>query len=163
KAHELFNREAQLLSKLNHPQIVKVLDHFVENGRSYQLLEYLNGQDLRQHVRQNGVRREDEVLAWGIQMAEILKYLHEQDPPIVHRDVTPDNFVLRQDGSIVLIDFGAANEFVGNATGTLVGKQAFISPEQFRGKSVTASDIYALGGTLHFLLTGEDPEALSTS
>ena len=63
----------------------------------------------------------------------------------------------------MLIDFGAANEFVGTATGTLVGKQAYISPEQLRGKASTSSDIYALGGTLYFLLTGTDPEALSAS
>jgi serine/threonine-protein kinase len=96
-------------------------------------------------------------------MAEILNYLHTQDPPIIHRDLTPDNVVRREDNDVVLIDFGAANEFVGTATGTLVGKQAYISPEQLRGKATTSSDIYALGGTVHFLLTGKDPEALSAS
>jgi serine/threonine-protein kinase len=96
-------------------------------------------------------------------MATILKYLHEQDPPLVHRDFTPDNLVLCEDGSIVVIDFGAANEFIGNATGTFVGKHAFIAPEQFRGKACVQSDIYAFGCTLHYLLTGKEPEALSTS
>src|ERR1700736_4000745 len=96
-------------------------------------------------------------------MATILKYLHEQDPPLLHRDFTPDNLVLCEDGSIVVIDFGAANEFIGSATGTFVGKHAFIAPEQFRGKACVQSDIYAFGCTLHFLLTGQEPEALSTS
>jgi serine/threonine-protein kinase len=163
KAAELFDREARTLMKLDHPNIVHVLDHFVEQGRNYMMLEYANGQDLRQHVKQNGAARPESVIEWMIQITGILKYLHEQDPPIIHRDVTPDNLVLRKDGNIMMIDFGAANEFLGTATGTFVGKQAYISPEQFRGKAVVQSDIYSFGGTVHFLLTGEDPLALSTS
>ncbi len=65
--------------------------------------------------------------------------------PIVHRDLTPDNLVVRNDGALVLIDFGAANQFVGSATGTVVGKQACIAPEQLRGKTVPESDLYSLG------------------
>jgi tRNA A-37 threonylcarbamoyl transferase component Bud32 len=163
KAAELFDREARTLMKLDHPNIVHVLDHFVEQGRNYMMLEYANGQDLRQHVKQNGAARPESVIEWMIQITGILKYLHEQDPPIIHRDVTPDNLVLRKDGNIMMIDFGAANEFLGTATGTFVGKQAYISPEQFRGKAVVQSDIYSFGSTVHFLLTGEDPLALSTS
>ncbi len=163
KADELFNREARLLIKLQHPCIARVLDHFAEQGRNYLLLEYINGQDLRQLVKQHGPQPEDTVLAWALQVAGILRYLHGQDPPVIHRDLTPDNLVLREDGKLKLIDFGAANEFVGTATGTLVGKQSYIAPEQFRGKAVTGSDIYAAGCTIHFLLTGQDPEALSVS
>lgn len=163
KAKELFKREAELLSKLSHPSIVRVLDFFVDSGRSYLLLEYVAGQDLRQLVRQNGVPSEATVIDWAIQIANIMKHLHEQDPAIIHRDLTPDNLVLRDDGTIVLIDFGAANEFISKATGTFVGKQSFIAPEQFRGKAVIQSDIYAFGCTLFFLLTGREPEALSTS
>ena len=69
----------------------------------------------------------------------------------------------KKDGTIALIDFGAANFFLGTATGTMIGKQAYIAPEQLRGKARPASDLYAFGGTLHFLLTGEDPEPLSPS
>ncbi len=163
KAREMFEREATLLMKLNHPNIVKVMDHFVDNGRSYLMLEYVNGQDMRQFIRQNGPQKEHLVLEWAISIANILKHLHEQDPPVIHRDLTPDNLVLRSDGQIVLIDFGAANEFIGTATGTFVGKQSFIAPEQFRGKASTHSDIYAFGCTLYFMLTGKEPEALSTS
>lgn len=163
KAREMFDREATLLMKLNHANIVKVLDHFVDGGRNYLMLEYVNGQDLRQFVKQNGPQKEHVVIEWAISVANILKHLHEQDPPIIHRDLTPDNLVLRSDGQIVLIDFGAANEFIGNATGTFVGKQSFIAPEQFRGKASIQSDIYAFGCTLHCLLTGQEPEALSTS
>lgn len=163
KAREMFAREANLLIKLQHPNIVPVLDYFVENSRSYLLLDYISGQDLRQYVKQNGRVREGLVLQWAHQIAVIIDYLHKQEPPVIHRDLTPDNLVLRPDGTIVAIDFGAANEFIGNATGTFVGKQSYIAPEQFRGKASLQSDIYAFGGTLYYLLTGEDPEALSQS
>lgn len=163
KAKELFEREAALLMKLKHPGIVSVRDYFADQERNYLLLDYLNGQDLKQLVRQNGPRSETEALSWAIQIASIMKYLHEQDPPIIHRDLTPDNLVLTEDGSVVVIDFGAANEFIGKATGTLVGKQAYIAPEQFRGKAQPESDIYAFGCTLFYVLTGQEPEALSTS
>lgn len=163
KAKELFKREASLLMKLDHPAIARVMDHLVENGRDYMLLEYVPGMSLRQHVRQNGPAEEKQVIAWARELASTLIYLHELSPPVVHRDLTPDNVVLRKDGTLILIDFGAANEYVGQATGTLIGKQSYISPEQFRGKAEPSSDIYALGGTLNFLLTAEDPEPLSPS
>jgi tRNA A-37 threonylcarbamoyl transferase component Bud32 len=163
KAKELFTREATILQRLSHPKIAKVLDYFVEDGRDYLVLEFVPGHTLRQLVRQNGAMKEEEVLKHARQVAEILEYLHAQTPPVIHRDITPDNLVLREDGAIVIIDFGAANQVLGSATGTLIGKQAYISPEQFRGRSEAQSDIYALGGSMHFMLTGQDPEALSAS
>jgi tRNA A-37 threonylcarbamoyl transferase component Bud32 len=163
KAMELFAREAQFLIRLDHDQIAKVFDHFHEEGRHYLLLEYVRGQDLRQLVKQNGPQPTTHVVKWAHEIAGILNYLHEQAPPIIHRDLTPENIVLNENGSVKLIDFGAANEFVGTATGTLVGKQAYMAPEQLRGKASTLSDIYALGGTLHYLLTAKDPEPLSES
>lgn len=163
KASELFAREAELLTKIDHPNIVKVLSYFVEDGRNYLLMDYIPGQDLRQFTKQNGAQRETVVVDWGIQIINIVKYLHELDPPIIHRDLTPDNLVLRDDGNIILIDFGAANEFISKGTGTFVGKQSFIAPEQFRGKAVLQSDIYAFGCTLFYLLTGKEPEALECS
>lgn len=163
KAEEMFIREAELLLQLDHPNISKVYNHFVEDGRNYLLLEYVNGQDLRQHVKQNGPQSELQVLQWADHICDILEYLHSQNPPVIHRDLTPDNLVLRNDGKVKLIDFGAANQFVGTATGTLVGKQAYISPEQLRGKADLQSDLYSLGGTLYFLLTGRDPTPLAES
>lgn len=163
KARELFRREARVLMALDHPRIAKVLDYFQENGRDYLLLEYIPGITLREYVRRHGTQSEEKVIAWTKAIAEILKYLHEQDPPVIHRDLTPDNLMITPSGEIVLIDFGAANQLIGTATGTIVGKQYYISPEQFRGKSIPASDIYSLGGTLNFLLTGKDPEALACS
>jgi tRNA A-37 threonylcarbamoyl transferase component Bud32 len=163
KAEEHFNREAQLLIQLDHRHIAKVLDHFVEDGRNYLIIEYINGQDLRQYIKQNGAQKESIVLQWAVQIASIIKHLHSQTPPIIHRDLTPDNLVLQNDGTVILIDFGAANHFVGTATGTLVGKQAYIAPEQLRGKSNLASDLYSFAGTLNFLLTGQDPLPLSVA
>lgn len=163
KARELFEREAQLLMKVDHQSIVKILDCFVEGGRNYMLLEHANGTDLRQLVKQNGPQKESDVLEWAIQIANALKYLHDREQPIIHRDLTPDNIVLRNDGQITIVDFGAANEFIGNATGTFVGKHSYIAPEQLRGKATVHSDIYAFGCTLFYLLSGKEPEALSPS
>lgn len=163
KAAELFQREATLLSKLSHPQIARVRDSFVEDDRTYILLDYVPGTDLRQLVQQKGRQPASKVLNWAEQLVQVLTYLHSQDPPVIHRDLTPDNIVLTAEEKIVLIDFGAANEYIGTATGTLVGKQSFIAPEQFRGDTTTRSDIYAFGATLYFLLTACDPEPLSPS
>ncbi|CAN5421138.1 hypothetical protein BH11CYA1_BH11CYA1_09050 [soil metagenome] len=163
KAREMFDREAQLLMKVDHPGIVHVLDCFVELDRNYMILEYVNGTDLWQLVRQNGPQREADVLEWAVQLATTLKVLHDREQPIIHRDVTPDNIILRNDGKVVLVDFGAANEFIGTATGTFVGKHSFIAPEQLRGKATIHSDIYAFGCTLYFLLVGSEPEAFATS
>ena len=163
KASELFDREAKILIRLEHPNVVKVIDTFIEFERNYLVLEYANGADLRLLVKQNGLQNEADVLDWAIQIANTLRYLHEREIPVIHRDLTPDNIVLKNDGQIMIVDFGAANEFIGNATGTFVGKHAYIAPEQLRGKATTQSDIYAFGGTLFYLLTGEEPEALSSS
>ncbi len=156
-------REFKTLTSLKHQNITAVRDYFVENNRNYLMLNYVNGQDLRQLVKQHGPRSENEVREWGITLASVLTYLHNHEPPILHRDFTPDNVVLQNDGQLVVIDFGAANEFIGQATGTLIGKQAYIAPEQLRGKAQPSSDIYALGASLFFLLTGRDPKPLAVA
>jgi tRNA A-37 threonylcarbamoyl transferase component Bud32 len=163
KARRMFEREATILMKLSHPRLARVLDYFVEAGRTYLLLDYIPGTDLRQIVLQKGTQVERTVVSWARQIAEILAYLHEQEPPVIHRDLTPDNILLNAADQLMLIDFGAANEFVGTATGTLVGKESFIAPEQFRGDTVPASDIYSLGATMFYLLTAQEPQPLSQS
>jgi predicted Ser/Thr protein kinase len=162
-AERALQREAEILSQLQHPNIVQVLDNFAEGGQHYLLLQHVTGQDLRQLVRQNGPQPQDKVLDWAVQIASALEYLHTWDPPIIHRDLTPENIVLKNDGTIVIIDFGASNQFLATMTGTIVGKQAYMAPEQLQGHANTQSDIYAFGGTLHFLLTGKDPVPLSQS
>jgi tRNA A-37 threonylcarbamoyl transferase component Bud32 len=163
QSYNLLKREAEMLARLSHEQIARVFDHFIDNQRHYIVVEYLSGSDLRRLVKENGAQPQSLVIEWGIQMAEILAYLHEQEESILHRDFTPDNMILKTDGTIAIIDFGAANFFLGTATGTMIGKQAYIAPEQLRGKANPQSDLYALGGSLFFLLTGEDPEPLAVS
>lgn len=163
KAKELFSREATILQKLQHPKLARLIDSFVERGRDYLVLQFIAGENLRQIVKRHGTQSEQTTLKVALQCAEMLQYLHSQEPPVIHRDLTPDNVILKDNEDVFIIDFGAANEFVGAATGTMVGKQCYIAPEQFRGKASPQSDLYALGGTLYFLLTGQDPEALTAS
>lgn len=163
EAIRLFDREANLLSTLNHPQIAHVMDHFVDSGRHYLVVEYIQGQDLRKYVRQHGPASESKAVSWGRQIASIIAYLHNQPTPIIHRDISPDNLIVDENDLIHLIDFGASNLFLGTATGTMIGKQAYMSAEQLRGKATTKSDLYGFGCTLNYLLTGKDPEALTVS
>jgi serine/threonine protein kinase len=161
KALAMFAREAAILATLKHERIAQVMDYFIEGGRHYIVLEHIEGIDLRRFVREQGPQPAEIVCRWLSEMASILIYLHAHEPPVVHRDVTPDNIVLARDGHVSLIDFGAANNLVGTATGTLVGKQSYISPEQFRGKAGPQSDLYSLGATVYFALCGADPEPLT--
>lgn len=163
KAYEHFEREAILLAGLNHPQIAKVHDYFIENGRQYMVLQRISGANLRSYIRDRGAVSLRQAYKWADELLTIVAYLHHQSPPIVHRDLTPENLVLDMRGSLVLIDFGSANEFVGTVTGTLVGKPSYISPEQFSGQAKPLSDLYAVGAVLAFMLTGKDPEPLTVS
>jgi tRNA A-37 threonylcarbamoyl transferase component Bud32 len=160
KATQQFQREATILAKLNHAQIATVYDYFVESGRNYLRLEYIAGANMRQYVKENHGQSEAVTQNWTEQLAAILIYLHDLTPPVVHRDLSPDNVVVRPDGKLVLIDFGAANEFIGAATGTLVGKHAYMAPEQIRGNAEPISDIYSLGACAYFALSGRDPEPI---
>jgi serine/threonine-protein kinase len=163
KAQSMFLREAHLLLKLEHPRIVRVHEHFTEEERHYLLLDYISGQNIRQIVNLQGAYHQLDVIDYAKQLCDVLQFLHSQEPVILHRDLTPDNLVVDSDGKLMLIDFGAANELIGTATGTLVGKQCYISPEQFRGHPNESSDLYALGASLYFMLTGHDPEPLTQS
>ncbi len=163
KAMELFAREAQFLIRLEHDQIAKVFDHFHEEGRHYLLLEYVRGQDLRQLVKQNGPQPTAHVVNWAHEIAGILKYLHEQTPPIIHRDLTPENIVLSENGSVKLIDFGLQTNLSVQLLVPLSANRPTSHQSSCAAKASTLSDIYALGGTLHYLLTAKDPEPLSES
>lgn len=163
KSLENFENEAHMLQQLDSPLIVKLFGFFVEDHRGYLVLEHIDGINLREHVAQNGPLKEKDVLHYGVLMCDVLTQLHSQNPPIVHRDFTPDNIILSGDKSIKVIDFMVAQRNDPSATGTVVGKHAYLPPEQFRGKATPQSDVYALGCSLYYLLTGEEPEPLSTS
>jgi hypothetical protein len=157
-------RESRIIRSLDHPQIVRCLDTFFEGRRAYLVLNYIDGKTLSKVVEEKGKLSEDECISLAVQMCDILQYLHERQPPVVHRDFTPDNLMLRTDGKLELIDFNVAKQLESaSATHTVVGKHAYIPPEQFRGDATTQSDIYALGCTMFRLLTGEDPEPISVS
>jgi serine/threonine protein kinase len=163
KYRQSLQREYSILRKLEHPMLASVIDSF-EDGRSNNLvLEHIAGEDLRSYVNRRGARQEKIVIAWAREICQFMQYLHNQEPPILHRDLTPDNIMLDDKGQIRIVDFGAAHQFMEGVTGTLIGKQCYIAPEQLRGKANIQSDIYSFGCTLYFLLTGKDPKALSQS
>ncbi len=162
KARQMFEKEAAILLKLEHRQIVKVVQFFNESDRSYILLEYAEGKTLRQIIAEDGPQPEERVIRIAKSLCLPLEYLHAQNLPIVHKAISPENIVL-QEGTSIIIDFRAANEFLGTVTSTMVGKQAYVAPEQFAGRAATASDLYSVGATLYFLLTGIDPSPLTCS
>ncbi len=163
QALERFENEAAMLKRLEHKQIVKLLDFFVEDHRGYLVLEHIDGVSLRMLVEREGPPTSKQVAELARQMCDILQYLHSLSPPVVHRDFTPDNLILGRDGVLKLIDFNVAQQRESTTTGTVVGKHAYLPPEQFRGKPTPQSDMYAFGATLFYLLTGQDPEPLTKS
>ncbi|MBX9722817.1 MAG: serine/threonine protein kinase, partial [Candidatus Obscuribacterales bacterium] len=160
---KLLKREYDLLSRLDHPGIAKVLDTFTVEKSTFLVIEHRLGTDLRETVQEHGPRSEALTLAWAQQLCEIMIHLHSQAPVILHRDLTPDNVIAGEDGQLRLIDFGAAREFLEGITGTMIGKHCYVAPEQLRGDATQRSDIYSFACTLYFLLTGRDPVALSQS
>lgn len=158
-AVESFSREANLLVQLNHTGIPKIYDFFTESIRSYLVMEYIEGDDLENVLEKTeGMLKEDTVLDWAIQVCDVLVYLHSQNPPIVFRDLKPSNIMLRKDSNrICLIDFGIAKAFEAGQKGTMIGTEGYSPPEQYRGEATPRGDVYALGATLHHLLTKRDP------
>jgi serine/threonine-protein kinase len=157
KAQELFEREARILSGLSHPGIPKFLDFFIEAGKKYLAMEMIHGKDMEKRVLSQGVVQPEQAIAWMIEVCDVLSYLHRQTPPIIHRDIKPANLMVRhKDNQVILLDFGAVKE-IGTPPGTCIGAEGYSSPEQDRGTPVTQSDLYAIGTTLIFLLTGKNP------
>jgi serine/threonine protein kinase len=165
KTIERFEKEARLLKQLDHHKIVKLLDFFVEDHRAYLVLEHLDGKNLRDLVKHSGRRSEKETVSLALQMCEILRYLHNQDPVIIHRDFTPDNLILGNDGQLRLIDFNVAQSLdnAATTTGTVVGKPSYLAPEQFQGEPTALSDLYSMGASLHYILTATDPVPIAQS
>ncbi|MDB9514843.1 protein kinase [Kamptonema animale CS-326] len=158
KAQELFEREARTLKALHHPGIPQFFDFFVEGGKKYLAMEMLHGQDLEKRIYQRGPVTPQQAIEWMIQTCEVLDYIHSQQPPIVHRDIKPANLLVRhRDNGIAVIDFGAVKE-IGTPPGTRIGVEGYTAPEQDRGQPLSQSDLYAIGPTLIFLLTGESPQ-----
>jgi tRNA A-37 threonylcarbamoyl transferase component Bud32 len=160
---KILQREYDLLSKLDHPGIAKVATSFSVDKSTFLIIEHRPGSDLRAIVKEHGARSEGLTISWAEQLCQIMIFLHHRETSILHRDLTPDNIIIGEDGQLRLIDFGAAREFLEGITGTMIGKQCYVAPEQLRGEATTQSDIFSFGCTLYFVLTGRDPKALSQS
>ncbi len=159
-----FKKEAEILHDLRHPNLPVVKDYFIENGRYYLVMDFIDGKDLETVIQGYfpvGVP-EDKVLEWSKQILDALDYLHSLSPPVVYRDLKPANIMIKNgDGKIMLIDFGIARRVLPDSqtTKTSIGTPVFSAEELFYGKPVPASDIYSLGATMHCLLAGEMPLA----
>ncbi len=162
-ALNMVQREARIIQSLNSEFIVRYYDLFVEDCRAYLVREFVDGMSLSEMVRQSGPFSQSHVYELGLCLCDILDQLHNQQPPIVHRDFTPDNVLLSSSGMLKLIDFDIAQVEEGVRTNQVVGKPSYLSPEQFQGISTTQSDIYSLGCTLFFLSTGKPPLPISVS
>lgn len=155
-----FQQEARLLTSLNHPNIPRVIDTFEEMGKHFLVMEYVDGHTLEQELEQRGQPFDEAtVLGWLGQLCSALGYLHGHNPPIIFRDLKTSNIMLDANGKIQLIDFGIARRFTpGKQTDTnKLGTEGYAAPEQYgKGQTDARSDIYALGVTMHRLLTGFD-------
>ena len=154
-----FEREANILATLDHPAVPEIFDYFSEENRSFLVMEFISGRSLEELMEEkDDFLPSTEVLGWALQISEVLAFLHDQKPdPIIFRDLKPSNIMLDLHNRIRLIDFGIAKVFQTGERGTMIGTEGYSPPEQYRGDAGPASDVYALGATLHALLTNQDP------
>ncbi|PDW02859.1 hypothetical protein CJ255_11670 [Candidatus Viridilinea mediisalina] len=151
-----FYTEAQLLQSLSHPRIPRVYSYFRDEGRHYLTMDFIYGEDLQELVERKGRLDERQVLLWADQLCSVLTYLHSKG--LIYRDMKPSNVMIeRASGAVKLVDFGITTLFRGSERGSQVGTPGYAPPEQYQGLATPQSDIYALGATLHHLLTGRDP------
>ncbi len=165
KAISDFKRESMLLTSLEHSSIPTIYDYFYDEreARFYLVMKYISGGDLSARLKAAPEGRLDEksVVEWGVQISDVLAYLHERQPPIVYRDLKPANIMI--DGNserVMLIDFGIARWINKEEKGvTAVGTMGYAPPELFSGNVEPRSDVYSLGSTMFHLLTGADPQS----
>lgn len=164
EAESNFRREAQLLAKVSHPRIPDIHEYFTENGRYYLVMEWVEGENLEQKLAQHGRPLDErQVIEYALQTCEVLEYLASQNPPVIHRDIKPANLIVDTTGQVHLVDFGIARAKPahGPSAGkdsSVWGTQGYAAPEQFVGLTEARSDVYALGATMHHLLTGTEPQ-----
>jgi serine/threonine protein kinase len=168
---KLFEREALTLKNLNHHAIPQYLDYFdveAANIRGFALVQtYINAPSLETIIKSGRKFSEPEIIELADQLLTILSYLHEQIPPVIHRDIKPSNILLTNRsshsvGDVYVVDFGSVQTVASKEDGTItiVGTYGYIPLEQFGGQTTTASDLYSLGMTLIYLITGTHPAAL---
>ncbi len=158
-----FKQEALILARLRHPALPRVIHHFSFEGQQYLVMDFVEGEDLWEIIKRRGQPLDERTaLTYLVQVCLAVNYLHQQRPPIIHRDIKPQNIKITPAGQPVLVDFGIARQVTGDGEHTQTGAQAatagFSPPEQYSGSGTTpASDIYALGATLYAILTGKKP------
>lgn len=158
---ELAEREARVLASLDHPLLPKYVEHFEEGGALYLVMEKIDGESLAALRKRGAAFDERDVWRFLRDAGDALDYLHRRAPPLIHRDVKPTNVIRRPDGSFALVDFGAVREKLRPEGGsTVVGTFGYMAPEQFQGRALAASDVYAAGATALAMLTGHEPESL---
>lgn len=160
-AQERFISEVQVMLTLRHPNIPRVITSFIHGNSFYFVLELVRGIDLSQTLKEEGNPGLDpgEVVGWGLQVLSALDYLHTKvNPPVVHRDIKPSNLLLdTETGRVYLIDFGISG--VANpGEGLWIGTPGYAPPEQQWGKPEPLSDVFALGATMHHLISGVKPK-----
>jgi len=160
KDAELAEREARVLQSLSHPKLPRYIDHFEQDGALYLVMEKIEGQTLAS-LRRAGSLGKADVVRLLRDASDVLEYLHTRVPPVVHRDIKPGNVIRRPDGSFAFVDFGSVRDTLRPEGGsTVVGTFGYMAPEQFQGRALPASDVYAVGVTALAMLTGRDPENL---
>jgi outer membrane protein assembly factor BamB/tRNA A-37 threonylcarbamoyl transferase component Bud32 len=154
-----FEREANLLATLDHRSIPRIYDYFTLNERSYLVEEFINGKDLEAIINDSDdFISEERLVGWAIELCDVLNFLHTHKPePIIFRDMKPSNVMINMQDHVVLVDFGIAKHFQQGQKGTMIGTEGYSPPEQYRGDATPLADIYALGATLHHVLTRRDP------
>ena len=162
RALNFFDREARMLARLKQSNIVQVSDYFCEQGQYFLVMEYVDGENLHDIMqkREGEPFDENQVVSWAIEICDVLSYLHAQDPPVIYRDLKPSNIMINADGLLKLVDFGIARKIEVDDENTRVVSAGYSPPEQYWGAANIQSDIYSLGATMCFLLTGKDPEPL---
>ncbi|RKM55127.1 serine/threonine protein kinase [Butyrivibrio sp. X503] len=153
--------ETELLKTLSHPYLPSIVDVIEEDGRFLIVMDYIEGNTLERALDYLGPQPQEYVIEWGIQLCDVLEYLHTREPAIIYRDLKPSNIMLRPNGTITLIDFGTAREYKEENTGdtSYLGTRDYAAPEQFGGMGQTdaRTDIYCLGATMYHLVTGHSP------
>ncbi len=161
-AQRQFYTEATLLARLSHPHLPRVTDHFIEaDGEQYLVMDYIAGSDLGQMIERNGPLPVNKAVQWAIQVLNALDYLHRQTPPIIHRDIKPANIRITPEDKAILVDFGiskAADPSMKTTAGARAVSPGFSPLEQYgQARTEARSDLYALGATMYFALTGQAP------
>ncbi len=162
-AERLFQREAKVLLSLQHPGIPKLYAYFTDSGYSYLVQDWIPGQTLYDELKsRKRTFGEQDVCTILVEIADILEYLHGHNPPIIHRDIKPQNLMRHDNGKIQLIDFGAVYQSTNIKSNiqTLIGSPGYAPPEQIIGSPVPQSDLYAAGATILYLLTGIHPSKM---